>query len=138
MKSWIIATLSVALSLPTLSRAQDYSDYPIFSAERAGSPQYRACMSRKESNVNESFCLTEELQRQRTELKIAFAARLRDTSSATRAQMIKAQAAWETYVATNCAVRVLTGGSGAGIFKVSCLVRETITRRTEITDNWDY
>jgi uncharacterized protein YecT (DUF1311 family) len=95
-------------------------------------------MARKESNVDESFCLTEELQRQRTELKIAFAARLRDMTPAMRAQMIKAEAAWETYVASNCAVRVLTGGSGAGIFKVSCLVRETITRRTEITDNWDY
>lgn len=138
MRTWIITAASLAVSLPPLARAQDYSEYPIFSAERAGSPQYRACMSRKESNVGESFCLTEELQRQRTELKIVLAARLRDVSPATRAQMMKAEAAWETYIASNCAVRVLSGGSGAGIFKVSCLVRETITRRTEITDNWDY
>lgn len=133
-----VLAISMFLSAPSPTGAQDFSDYPVYSAERAGSPQFRVCMARKDSNLDESFCLTDELQRQRTELKIAFDAKLRSASPAQRAQMIKAQGAWEAFVASNCAVRALSGGSGAGIFKVGCLVRETITRRTELTDNWDY
>lgn len=128
---------SLALAAPMASAAIS-DEWPAFSAERAGSPQYRACMAKKQANIDEAYCLSQELARQQTELRIAFEDKVRDVSPVYRAAMIKAQEAWKIYVAKNCAVRVLSGGSGAGIFKVSCLVRETITRRTELTDNWDY
>ena len=137
MKSLNTLALSLALVIPALAHAQSDS-WPAFSAERAGSAQYRACMARGSTSINEANCLSEELQRQQTELSIAFANNVEGVTPAVRAQHIKAQNAWEAYRDANCAVRSMNGGSGSGIFLVSCLIRETITRRTELTDNWDY
>lgn len=121
--------------LPASALAQEESQ---FSAARAGTPQFRQCMAVHSSNVDEGNCLKAELARQETFLKLDLAESLKGMTPAQTSQQLKAQQAWRTFRSENCRVRALNGGSGAGIFYLDCMTRETITRRNELSTAWDY
>jgi uncharacterized protein YecT (DUF1311 family) len=127
-------TLSL-LALPSAVFAQDESPY---SAENAGSPQFRQCKSVGTSMVDLGNCLQAEQRRQERLLQLALNENLEGTTAAQRAQILKAQRAWVAFREANCRVRALNGGSGSGIFYSGCMVRETITRRAELSTVWDY
>lgn len=132
---WTVLGLSISLLSTKAAYAQEW---PAYSAESAGSPELRRCLGTNPPNVQISRCLSEDYARENRRMEEAFAESLKQSSSAEKAQRIKAQQAWLTFRRENCRVRSMNPGSGAGIFYYGCLVRETITRWTELTDNWDY
>jgi uncharacterized protein YecT (DUF1311 family) len=115
--------------------AQEYSPY---SAERSGSPQYRQCMTLHQNNIDEVNCLSAEYVRQNALVNLALAERNANASKTVSLQIAAAQKAWINFRSANCRVRNMTQGSGAGLFHYSCLVRETITRKMELSEVWDY
>lgn len=127
---WALITSGLAIG-STAGHAQDYSP---FSAERAGSPRYRQCIASYSypSNVDRGNCLAAEAERQDALLRLAFNELVSSAPISDRAQLRRAQQAWETFRTENCEVRTLGGGSRAGLFYLSCLIRETIARRREI------
>jgi uncharacterized protein YecT (DUF1311 family) len=120
---------------PALAYAQEESPY---SAENSGTPQYKQCVSFASSKVEKQNCLGAELVRQEAFLKLALNENLEGMPSNQKAQILAAQKAWVVYRDKNCRVRILNNGSGAGIFYLGCLIRETITRRIELSTAWDY
>lgn len=128
--------LLVALSSATAAAAQ--AELAAFSAERSGTPQFQRCKATANIMVEIKECHSAELQRQEALLRVAFDQAVTDTEATYQAQFRAAQAAWTDYRAQNCALRLNGGGSGADLFYLSCMVRETITRRREIEELWDY
>jgi uncharacterized protein YecT (DUF1311 family) len=88
--------------------------------------------------VEEALCLEEEYHRQTALLEMTLNELLSSATSEQQSQIRVAQKAWTTFRDENCKVRMLNGGSGSVIFHFSCLARETITRRAEISELWDY
>lgn len=113
-------------------------DYPPFSADRMGSPEYRRCIAADDSVAHESVCLGAEYKRQDARLTAIFARALKSADPSERRLMLKAQTAWKQFRAANCNVRANNPGSGVGIFYGGCLVRETNQRIAEIVGIWDY
>jgi uncharacterized protein YecT (DUF1311 family) len=130
--------LFLALALFSSPISAQNEDFPAFSAERAGTPQVRNCLANAQTSIDEASCLDEEYNRQNTLLDLAFNEMISSASSAQKSQILRAQNAWKTFRDENCKVRMLNGGSGATQFHFSCLIRETITRRAEISELWDY
>ena len=115
--------------------AQEYSP---FSAERAGTPQFLQCQSVHATEVDLGRCFAAELDRQNALLKLALNEQLEASAPATRSQIAIAQRTWEAFRSATCRVRSMNGGSGSGIFFLSCMVRETIGRRADLSNAWDY
>ena len=127
--------LAATIVLSSVAYGQDISPY---SAERAGSPQFRQCMTFQDGKTDTINCLKEEYKRQNQFLDMALKEQLQSADAASRAQIAVAQKAWLAFRDSNCKIRLMTLGSGAELFYYSCLVRETITRRTELNTVWDY
>ena len=115
-----------------------YEDYPVYSAERAGTPQFKNCIATAQANTEVGKCLQDELKRQNDLLELTLAEFISSATADHKKQIEAAQLAWKSFREENCKVRLHSGGSGSGLFYQSCLVRETITRRTEIAEVWDY
>lgn len=131
---WVFIAMA-CLSHPVGAFAENW---PAYSAEKAGSPELHRCLGANPSSVEEGECLSKDYARENRRMEAAFAESMKGSSAAEKVQRTKAQQAWKTFRRENCAVRGLNPGSGMAIFYFGCLVRETITRRTELTDNWDY
>jgi len=128
-----VAGIIAAIASPSF--AQDYSP---FSAERSGSTQYHHCISVSDSQVETGQCEQAEFERQDAFLAIDFKGSLSGDVPDMKAQKLKAHQAWRIFRQENCKVRLLNGGSGSGSFYYGCLIRETIARRQEIINVWDY
>lgn len=113
-------------------------DFPLHSAERSGTPQFKNCVANSEETAEEARCLQEEYNRQSALLELAFDELLVSSNAEQKIQILRAQNAWLTFREENCKVRMLNGGSGSPVFHYGCLARETITRRAEISELWDY
>jgi uncharacterized protein YecT (DUF1311 family) len=134
-----VAIVVSALVFPGNAVAQEaWPDFSAYSAEKAGSPELKRCLGIDPSNVQEGNCLAQEYKRQNRRMEEAFTESLKGASQAEKSQREKAQQAWLAFRSANCKVRSMNPGSGMAVFYYGCLVRETISRRTELTDNWDY
>ena len=134
----LVALLTVTPPVTAQVTGPTVPDWPIFSAERAGSIRYKQCLGDMPSTVQETHCLADEYAVQKAKLAFAYRAKLSGGSLAERAQRVAAQQAWAQFRDANCKVRALNSGSGAETFYWGCMVRETITRRAELVNNWDY
>ena len=112
--------------------------WPAYSAEKAGSSELQRCLGDEPSGVQEGACLTKEFAREDRRMNESYIESLKGASVAEKLQRKKAQQAWLVFRRENCQVRRMNSGSGAGVFYIGCLVRETIQRRSELTENWDY
>jgi uncharacterized protein YecT (DUF1311 family) len=131
----MFASVIAVFSSPSVAQIEDF---PPFSAERAGTPQSRNCIANAQTSIDEATCLDEEYKRQNSLLDLTFNEMIASANSVQKPQILRAQNAWRTFRDENCKVRMLNGGSGSTQFHYSCLIRETITRRVEISELWDY
>ena len=135
MGKMVIAALLGMATVPVQAQ-----EWPAYSAEKSGSPAYQRCKAASHDEASETNCLAEEYKRQDRAMENAYVASLTGTEHllAERAARIKAQRSWITFRRDNCGVRMKNRGSGAGNFYWSCMVRETIQRRHELSENWDH
>ena len=134
----LVALLTVTPPATAQVASPTSPNWPTFSAERAGSARYKKCLGEMPTTVRETNCLADEYASQKAKMAAEYRARLGGGSAAERAQQVAAQRAWAVFRDANCKVRALNPGSGAGTFYWGCMVRETITRRAELLNNWDY
>ena len=129
--------LMLALASASSVSAQDV-DSP-YTAERAGTRQFQSCAAAAGTSISATIaCYRAELQRQETLLATAFNAERAEFEPAQRAQFQAAQTAWVNYRRQNCMVLRHGGSDAAELMYSSCMVRETITRRRQIVEQWDY
>ncbi len=131
-------------SYESLQQTQDVSelgtDLSPFSVEKLGSSAYQKCSAAALSNVAEGDCLVQEFGRQEMLLYAAFekSAYISSDNPELAKEARAVQDLWEKFRDRNCNLRAATPGSGAGLFRYSCLIRETITRRLELEKVWDH
>jgi uncharacterized protein YecT (DUF1311 family) len=130
--------LVVVLALFPSPTTANNEEFPLHSVERSGTPQFKNCKANAQGMGDEALCLEEEYHRQIALLDLAFNELLTSVTTEQQSQIRLAQKAWTTFRDENCKVRMLNGGSGSPIFYFGCLARETITRRAEISELWDY
>ncbi|WP_082703736.1 lysozyme inhibitor LprI family protein [Novosphingobium sp. Fuku2-ISO-50] len=136
MRLFLIGFLFAALAPCTTASAQDTTGSP-FSPENAGTSRFKQCDHDARDEVERDHCLTEENIRQTAALKGVQKASLTSETPVGRAKALAAQQAWLKYKDARCNLWLLTGGSGAGQARLRCLVRETITRRSDLEHAWD-
>ena len=133
-----MANLLLIIALAGASQATAPDPNPAYAAERAGTQQFQSCAAASPNSIAGSIaCHRAELQRQEALLRTALNAALQEVEPNQRAQFNAAQTAWRNFRTQNCAVRRAGGGETNELMYVSCMVRETITRRRELEESWD-
>ena len=69
-------------------------DFPLHSAERSGTPQFKNCVANSEGTSEEARCLQEEYNRQNALLELAFDELVVSSSTEQKTQILRAQKAW--------------------------------------------
>jgi uncharacterized protein YecT (DUF1311 family) len=136
MRLILIGLLCAAAAPCTIASAQDVAVSP-FSPENAGTPRFRQCDHDARDEAERYHCLTDENIRQAAALEGVVKASLTSESPVGRVKALAAQQAWLRYKDARCNLWLLTGGSGAGQARLRCLIRETITRRSDLEHAWD-
>jgi uncharacterized protein YecT (DUF1311 family) len=89
---------------------------------------YRACESRAGANVDSSFCLNDELERQRIQMREA-ARELERYATADEVQVLsRSQQLWLQSVEFDCVAEANMGGSAAISRALACEIGLTIAR----------
>ena len=136
MRLILIGLLCAALAPCSIASAQDTTESP-FSPENAGTPRFKQCDHDARDEVERGHCLFDENIRQTATLEGVLKASLTSETPVGRAKALAAQQAWLRYKVARCNLWLLTGGSGAGQARLRCLIRETITRRSDLEHAWD-
>ena len=130
---WI--SLGVAISA-TMAHAQDAEVSP-FSPETAGTATFKRCNQNVRYEVERYKCLSDEFIRQEATLQGVLEASSTSETPNLKTKALVAQQAWLRYRDDRCNLWLQTNGSGAGNARLRCLVRETITRRSDLEHAWD-
>ena len=92
------------------------------------SDAYRACEARADANVDNSFCLGDELDRQRIQMREALRELQRYASPVDAEKITRSQALWQQSVDFDCGAEAEMGGSAAPSRASACEIGLAITR----------
>lgn len=117
-----------------VSLAQD----PALDRTSVFSEAYRACEQRADANVDNSFCLSDELDRQKILMREALRERRRYATPDQSANLDESQRLWEQSVEFDCRAEFEMGGSAAPARATACEIGLTMMRTDylKIRGNW--
>ncbi len=92
------------------------------------SPEYRACEQRADANVDSSFCLSDELERQRIQMRQGLREAKRYASPEAIENLDQSQSLWQQSVDIDCKSEFEMGGSAAPMRALACEIGLTISR----------
>jgi hypothetical protein len=113
-----------------LFAGQDPSGAEVLDRTSKFSAEYRQCDARAQANVQTSWCLADELERQRIKLRTAVREQEEFAEPADVAQLRASQAVWERLVKQDCLAEMQMGGSAAGLRATACEIG-LVMQRTE-------
>lgn len=96
------------------------------------SQAYRQCIGVAPSKVDETACLDQEYSRQKVTLSEAYNHLMRGQDPEQSNLIKKAQKAWLKFREVECEAQTLKGGSAAYNSHITCLIRLTAHRASEM------
>mgnify|MGYP003606365536 FL=1 len=96
------------------------------------SQAYRQCINVAQSTADEGNCLDQEYARQKIKLSQAYNRLLQEQDPKQSKAIETAQKAWLQFRKVDCEAQALKGGSGAYNSHITCLIRLTTDRISEM------